>query len=96
MLLYFWLASPELALARVAERVAAGGHDIPEPDVRRRYRRSMANLTHNYLPLADVWAVYDNSSDALKLVAQGAPASGIAYINDKHTWQHIREADHDE
>jgi len=32
ILLYFWLSSPELALKRVAERVDAGGHDIPEPD----------------------------------------------------------------
>jgi predicted ABC-type ATPase len=35
---YLWLSSPELALARVRQRVAAGGHHIPERDVRRRWR----------------------------------------------------------
>lgn len=33
-LLFFWLNSPELALQRIAERVAKGGHDIPESIVR--------------------------------------------------------------
>lgn len=32
VLLYFWVSSPDLAMARVRQRVAAGGHDIPEPD----------------------------------------------------------------
>lgn len=36
-LVYIRLASPELALARIAARVARGGHDVPECDVRRRY-----------------------------------------------------------
>ena len=36
-LLFFWLNSPDLALQRIAERVAKGGHNIPEPIVRRRY-----------------------------------------------------------
>ena len=36
-ILYFWLNSPELAVRRVKARVAAGGHDIPENVIRRRY-----------------------------------------------------------
>ena len=36
-LLYFWLNSPELAIERVAARVATGGHNIPEERIRRRY-----------------------------------------------------------
>lgn len=36
-ILFFWLNSPELAIRRVAERVAKGGHNIPEPIIRRRY-----------------------------------------------------------
>ena len=35
-LLYFWLNSPELAISRVRDRVAAGGHNIPDNVVRRR------------------------------------------------------------
>ena len=36
-LMYFWLNSPDLAVARVKARVEAGGHNIPEETVRRRY-----------------------------------------------------------
>ncbi|MBK8191386.1 MAG: zeta toxin family protein [Vampirovibrionales bacterium] len=61
VLFYFYLKTPELAVSRVAERVLAGGHHIPEADIRRRYRRSLQNLRHLYQPLADAWGVYDNS-----------------------------------
>ena len=42
--LFFWLNSPELAMRRVAERVAKGGHNIPEPIIRRRYVTGIRNL----------------------------------------------------
>ena len=35
-LVYFWLASADLAVARVAERVRLGGHDVPERTIRQR------------------------------------------------------------
>ena len=41
---YVGLASPEAHLARVRQRVAGGGHDIPEADIRRRWRHSRQNL----------------------------------------------------
>ena len=54
------VGSPELALDRVRNRVALGGHDVPEADVRRRFARS-----HNNLPAAisraDVALLYDNT-----------------------------------
>jgi predicted ABC-type ATPase len=43
-LVYFWLESAELAVVRVAERVRAGGHAIPEETIRQRYDRSLANF----------------------------------------------------
>src|SRR5882762_3342627 len=39
VLLYFWLESIELAKARVKERVAKGGHNIPATVIERRYKR---------------------------------------------------------
>ena len=39
-LIYVTLASPELACARVARRVQAGGHDVPAEKVRTRWQRS--------------------------------------------------------
>ncbi|GJG34049.1 hypothetical protein PRMUPPPA20_21580 [Xylanibacter ruminicola] len=35
--LFFWLNSPELAKLRVSERVANGGHNIPQDVISRRY-----------------------------------------------------------
>jgi len=61
-LLFLWLPSADFAVSRVAERVAQGGHSIPEADIRRRYDRGLKNLTRAYLPLVDqVWVL--NASD---------------------------------
>jgi predicted ABC-type ATPase len=60
---YVGLADPELHLQRVQSRVLAGGHDIPEADVRRRWRHSRMNLVR-LLPLLTELRVYDNSEDA--------------------------------
>lgn len=42
-LVYICLESPEQCIRRVRERVAQGGHDVPNDDVRRRDVRSLAN-----------------------------------------------------
>jgi predicted ABC-type ATPase len=70
-LVYVWLDTPDLAVARVAERVLAGGHDVPEETVRRRYRRSLANFRTLYRPLADEWTVCDNSGSNPYRIAHG-------------------------
>ena len=69
--LYFWLSSPDMAVARVAARVAAGGHDIPEETIRRRYRVGLQYLFHDYMPVCDKWMLADNSSPPFVLVAEG-------------------------
>ncbi|MBL8309526.1 MAG: hypothetical protein JNL19_03790 [Burkholderiales bacterium] len=56
------LASAELHLQRVRERVAAGGHDIPEQRIRERYTSSRQNLIRLVPHLASL-RVYDNSQD---------------------------------
>jgi predicted ABC-type ATPase len=70
-LLYAWIPHPDVAVARVAARVAAGGHNVPEKDVRRRYDRSIRNFLRIYMPLADTWEVYDNSGSTTNLIARG-------------------------
>lgn len=68
---YFALSSPTLAVRRVKLRVAMGGHDVPAEVVRRRFGRSVANFLSLYAPLADHWAVYDNSvSPTAELLAE--------------------------
>jgi predicted ABC-type ATPase len=60
---YAGLASPEMHLARVKARVAGGGHDIPEADIRRRYDASRLNLIR-LMPRLAALRVYDNSAEA--------------------------------
>lgn len=70
-LAYVWLSSVDLAKKRVAVRVQRGGHDIPPTDIERRYSRGIKNLFKLYLPLADRWALCDNSGKKLIVVARG-------------------------
>jgi predicted ABC-type ATPase len=60
---YAGLAMPELHLKRIAARVAAGGHDIPETKVRERFDASRSNLVKLMPHLASL-RVYDNSIEA--------------------------------
>jgi predicted ABC-type ATPase len=70
-LLFFWLNSPELALLRIAERVAKGGHNIPEPIVRRRYVAGICNLFQIFIPEVDYWDLFDNSHNPRVAIACG-------------------------
>ena len=58
---YFSLTSALLVVRRVKLRVAMGGHDVPENTVRRSFGRSLHKFHSLYMPLADRWAVFDNS-----------------------------------
>ncbi|MEY4428667.1 MAG: hypothetical protein RLZZ182_1356 [Pseudomonadota bacterium] len=60
---YVGLASPEHHLARVRARVAKGGHDIPEADIRRRFDQSRLQLIA-LLPWLSELKVFDNSTEA--------------------------------
>ena len=88
-LVFFWLASDDLAVVRVTERVRAGGHHIPEQTIRRRYRRSIDNFFTVYRPLATVWSFYDNSADFPRLIAKG-DLSGSCLILDEQIWDQIQ------
>jgi predicted ABC-type ATPase len=69
-IVYLKLKSPQLALRRVAARVRQGGHDVPRADVLRRYARGWKNFEMIYRPLADSWAIYENSGEAPQLLEQ--------------------------
>lgn len=60
-LFFLSLPSAEFAIARVAARVASGGHDIPEATIRRRFKTGLKHFHELYKPLADSWSLYDNS-----------------------------------
>ena len=54
------VGSPGQALDRIRNRVALGGHDVPEADARRRFVRSHTNLPAA-IARADVALLYDNT-----------------------------------
>ena len=69
-LFFLWLPNPELAISRVANRVRQGGHHVPEPDIRRRFRLGIRNLLTIYRPIVDEWKIYDATTVPPKLVVQ--------------------------
>jgi predicted ABC-type ATPase len=84
-LFYYWLDSADLAINRVAERVIAGGHHIPEDTIRRRYSRSVRNFLELYRPVVTTWQVYDNSNGLRRLIAFNN--SFFDTILDPETWE---------
>lgn len=68
-LVYVCLEDAEINIERVRERVARGGHHVPDDDVKRRYERSLRNLPAA-LRLADEATVYDNSETAPRRVLE--------------------------
>ena len=90
-LIYVWLNSVELAITRVALRVASGGHNIPEDTIRRRYDRGRKNFLELYSELADSWIVYDNTKPQRELVAE-KELNKEAIIYQTNTWQQIRQS----
>ncbi len=70
-LFFLKLESPELAIARVRQRVRIGGHNVPESVIRRRFATGLYNLEALYKPLVDEWALYDNSGPTPLLLKEG-------------------------
>lgn len=70
-LFFLTLPSAEVAIERVAERVRQGGHDIPEPVIRRRFAAGWKNFQQHYRNAVDDWVVYDNAGDVPALLEWG-------------------------
>jgi len=90
-LVYFWLPSADLAVERVAERVRRGGHNVPEPVVRRRYDKSLANFFNLYRPFADSWLMLDNSRPTAPQAIAWRNAGGPVQIVKGGPWYTLRE-----
>ena len=86
-IVFLWLTTADLAIARVAERVRAGGHDVPSDAVRRRFSRGLHNFLTIYRPIADTWRLYDGSSiRGPRLVASGGIRTETR-VRDRETWR---------
>ena len=69
-LFFLWIPSAKLAIARIKDRVAEGGHNVQDEDVKRRFERSLINFFKLYHPLLDSWLLFDNSEKETKLIAK--------------------------
>jgi predicted ABC-type ATPase len=85
VLVYIGTENVEINLARIRNRVLAGGHDVPSEDVRRRYERSFANLPIA-IKRADHTILFDNSSEeGYRLVAILGPTES-QWLNAPPNW----------
>ena len=87
-LVYFWLNSPELAVSRVASRVASGGHGIDEATIRRRYHSGIYNLFNLYMRAVDYWITVDNSASPFEIIAEGV--GGNVQVINSQTFQTLQ------
>ena len=88
-LLYFWLNSPELAIARVRARVEAGGHNIPEETIVRRYHTGIYYFFNLYAPISERWILADNSQIPFKVIAEGS-RSELLTVRNEEIYQKIK------
>lgn len=70
-LIYLSLPHVEMAIARVAARVAHGGHSIPEAVIHRRFEVGWRNFNSNYKLLVNAWSLYDNSQQHPVVIEEG-------------------------
>lgn len=86
---FLWLPSADFAVQRVADRVRAGGHNVPEETVRRRYRTGLRNFSRLYEPMASTWRLYDASGPEPRLVADRLESQPLR-VYDEAVWGVVR------
>ena len=62
------LPTADAAVVRVARRVAAGGHNVPEADIRRRYHRGLDLFERTYKVMVDRWIVWQSKEGGFENV----------------------------
>ena len=87
-IIYLWVSSPELARERVRARVAAGGHNVKDETVQRRYDAGLRNFFGIYLPECDSWTLADNSDPPFRIIAEGG-RKGVT-VFDEALYEKIR------
>jgi predicted ABC-type ATPase len=90
-LLFLWLSSVDEAVARVKERIRAGGHSVPDEVIIRRYTAGLRNFFRLYRDLAMSWRFYDNGASVPRLIAIGSGRI-VTSVQDPQLWSAIEEA----
>lgn len=66
--MYFLLTvDADVNVARVAARVALGGHNVDEEKIRTRYERSLDNIKR-LMEICDILHVYDNTEEPIRII----------------------------
>lgn len=85
LLVFFWLATPEMAIERVAKRVSEGGHNIPTQTIIRRYWLGLQNFFNIFAPIVDGWMFFNNISSTILLATEES-------VINKELFTKIRES----
>lgn len=89
-LFFLWIPSPELAIARIKDRVLEGGHHVPADDVRRRFVRGINNFFELYEPLVHSWMLFDNSQAKPALI--GKKRTGYKEVINEDLFNRIQKS----
>jgi predicted ABC-type ATPase len=84
---FLWIPDADLAVSRIKNRVAQGGHNVPVEDVLRRFGRSVCNFFKLYQPFADSWMLFNNAGPTPILIAE--KKNGRMTINDENLYNNI-------
>jgi predicted ABC-type ATPase len=87
-LIFFWLPNANMAVRRVALRVASGGHSIPEDVIRRRFERGLENFFNAYSPIADSWLLMDNTAPPGRPIAW-RDVGELVRVEDNALWSQL-------
>jgi len=90
-LIFLSLPSADLAIARVADRVRRGGHQVPDAAVRRRFVAGLRNLFSVYIPAVDAWNVYDNADVVSPRLIASRAFGASAVVADAEAWKSLEE-----
>jgi predicted ABC-type ATPase len=91
-LIFLWIPDVGLALARIRDRVRQGGHNIPEADVRRRFKRGLVHFFHYYQFLFSHWSIYDSSTVRPAQIVSFE--KGCLRVYNKARFQAVRKMGH--
>ena len=83
-IVFVFLDSKTLCLHRISECVQKGGHDVPEEDVRRRFKRVFSVFWNQYRPLADRCLIVYNGGDGFSYVTDSEQDDWVIY--DEELW----------
>lgn len=90
-LIFLSLPSPDLAVARVADRVRRRGHHVPDAIIRRRFVAGLSNLFSVYMQVVDGWTIYDNADVVSPRLVASRAFGASSVIADAEAWESLKE-----